>query len=89
MLLEMTQGASHRSMDGVDASPQWQSYLLEQASGHPLFRRYRLGIQGGTGFVVLTGKVNSFYEKQVAQEFFRHCDGVQQIDNRIEVAYAE
>jgi len=47
-----------------------------------------LGVLGGKGNVVLTGTVTSFYEKQVAQEFIRRCEGVRQIDNRIEVAYA-
>lgn len=65
---------------------QWQNYLSDQAASHPLFRRRQLGVLGGKGYVVLTGKVTSFYEKQVAQEFVRRCEGVRQIDNRIEVS---
>jgi len=67
---------------------QWQNYLSGQAASHPLFRRRQLGVSAGKGYVVLTGKVTSFYEKQIAQEFVRRCEGVRQIDNRIEVAYS-
>ena len=67
---------------------QWENYLSGQTANHPLFRRRQLGVSGGKGYVVLTGKVISFYEKQVAQEFVRRCEGVRQIDNRIEVAYS-
>jgi len=66
----------------------WDDYLAEQAHSHPLFRRRRLELTGGKGHVVLTGTVSSYYEKQIAQEFVRHCPGVRQIDNRIEVSYA-
>jgi osmotically-inducible protein OsmY len=68
--------------------PEWQDYLVGRAATHPLFRRRQLGVFGGKGYVVLTGTVTSFYEKQVAQEFVRRCQGVRQIDNRIEVSYA-
>ena len=73
---------------GAPSPPaEWQDYLLVQTSMHPLFRRRRLAVTGGKGHVVLTGNVTSFYEKQVAQEFIRRCEGVRQIDNRIEVTY--
>jgi len=65
----------------------WQDYLDNQAAAHPLFRRRQICMLGGKGRVVLTGTVASYYEKQVAQEFVRRCDGVKHIDNRLEVAY--
>lgn len=37
------------------------------------------------GRVVLTGNVTSFFEKQMAQEAIRRVDGVQLIDNLLEV----
>lgn len=87
MLLDATldQQSTFRDspMDRVD----WQDYLADQASSHPLFRRRQIALLGGRGHVVLTGTVTSYYEKQLAQEFVRRCDGVQQIDNRIKVAY--
>jgi len=73
----------------ISVAANWQDYLAEQTSSNPLFRRRHLGIAGGKGRVVLTGTVTSFYEKQLAQEFMRRCEGVQQIENEIEVAYAD
>jgi osmotically-inducible protein OsmY len=37
------------------------------------------------GYVTISGEVNSFYQKQMAQEAIRHVDGVQRIENRLEV----
>lgn len=88
MILDGTPDASPRYLDASPRRVEWQDYLVEQAASHPLFRRRQLGVCGGQGKVVLTGTVTSFYEKQVAQEFVRHCDGVRQIDNQIEVMYA-
>jgi osmotically-inducible protein OsmY len=35
--------------------------------------------------VLLTGRVNSYFAKQMVQETVRRLDGVQQIDNQLEV----
>jgi osmotically-inducible protein OsmY len=37
------------------------------------------------GKVVLSGRVRSFYLKQLAQEILRKVDGIEAIDNRLEV----
>jgi hypothetical protein len=37
------------------------------------------------GKVVLSGKVRSFYLKQLAQEILRKVDGIGSIDNQLEV----
>ncbi len=37
------------------------------------------------GKVVLSGKVRSFYLKQLAQEILRKVDGIGSIENRLEV----
>jgi osmotically-inducible protein OsmY len=38
--------------------------------------------------VVLKGSVRSFFQKQMAQEAIRRIDGVQMIDNMLEVTWA-
>lgn len=38
------------------------------------------------GNLMLQGRLNSFYHKQLAQEAVRYVDGVHQIVNKIEVA---
>ena len=56
------------------------------ASPHLLGRK--LGYEADAGIVVLTGKVNSYFQKQMAQEAIRRVDGVEQIDNQLEVDWA-
>ena len=38
--------------------------------------------------MVLHGTVHTFYEKQMAQEITRRIDGVDFVDNRVEVNWA-
>ena len=40
------------------------------------------------GRVVLKGNVRSFFQKQMAQEAIRRVDGMQQIDNLLQVNWA-
>jgi osmotically-inducible protein OsmY len=40
------------------------------------------------GRIVLKGNVTSFFQKQMAQEAVRRVDGVQQIDNLLQVNWA-
>jgi osmotically-inducible protein OsmY len=86
LLLENASASNY--LDQASPSADWQDYLLGQTATHPLFRRRQLSVVGGKGYVVLTGTVRSFYEKQVAQEFIRRCEGVRHIDNRLDVDYA-
>jgi osmotically-inducible protein OsmY len=44
--------------------------------------------EAADGRVVLKGKVKSFFQKQMAQEAIRRLDGVQKIDNLLEVNWA-
>ncbi len=48
---------------------------------------HRVRLEADAGIVVLLGTVNSFYHKQMAQETVRRVDGVQSIDNRLEVQW--
>jgi osmotically-inducible protein OsmY len=41
------------------------------------------------GVVVLQGRVETFYHKQVAQELLRKLDGVERIVNLLEVHWAD
>jgi osmotically-inducible protein OsmY len=45
-------------------------------------------VEAADGHVVLKGSVRSFFEKQMAQEAIRRVDGVQMIDNLLEVNWA-
>ena len=45
-------------------------------------------VEAADGRVVLKGNVGSFFQKQMAQEAIRRVDGVQLIDNLLEVTWA-
>jgi osmotically-inducible protein OsmY len=68
-----------------------RSCLLERleealASSPHLFGR-KLGYEAEAGIVVLRGTVTSYFQKQMAQEAIRRIDGVELIDNQLEVAW--
>jgi osmotically-inducible protein OsmY len=42
-------------------------------------------VEDQNGRIVLKGNVTSFFQKQMAQEAVRRVDGVQQIDNLLQV----
>ncbi len=50
--------------------------------------RRRVQVEAADGHVVLKGNVRSFFEKQMAQEAIRRIDGVQMIENQLEVDWA-
>ena len=50
--------------------------------------RRQVRVEAADGHVVLKGSVRSFFEKQMAQEAIRRVDGVQMIDNLLEVNWA-
>ena len=51
-------------------------------------RAGRCSVEAADGRVVLKGSVGSFFQKQMAQEAIRRVDGVQLIDNLLEVTWA-
>ena len=65
--------------------------LLEQEArrvllGNPhLPANYRLDVRETGGGLRLSGKVDSFFHKQMAQESLRDLPGVNQIENLLEV----
>jgi osmotically-inducible protein OsmY len=71
------------------------------AAARPLFERIhealvsnphvpapQVRVEAADGCVVLKGNVRSFFQKQMAQEAIRRIDGVQRIDNVLEVNWA-
>lgn len=55
--------------------------------GSPHLTGHTLRIEMRPGRVVLRGVVPSYYQKQVAQEVVRMVDGVERVDNQLEVAW--
>ena len=62
--------------------------LTEALTGNPHLSGRKLDHEADAGIVVLTGRVNSYFQKQMAQEAIRRIDGVERIDNQLEVDWA-
>lgn len=57
---------------------------LEQ---NPYLTRRNLRFETEAGRVTLRGVVNSYFQKQMAQESLRYVDGVHEIANELEVCW--
>jgi osmotically-inducible protein OsmY len=62
--------------------------LHRALSSNPYVPSRQVSIEAADGHVVLKGNVGSFFQKQMAQEAIRRVDGVQLIDNLLEVTWA-
>jgi len=60
-----------------------QTALLQHAN----VPQRNLRFESSDGRVTLHGTVHSYYQKQMAQEALRRLEGVQTIDNQIEVSW--
>lgn len=54
---------------------------------NPYVGRRNLRFETSQGRVVLRGVVDSYFQKQMAQEAIRHIDGVSEISNELEVCW--
>ncbi len=61
------------------------SLISSAIEKNPHLRQRKLRFETQEGCVVLRGVVNSYYQKQMAQEAVRRLEGVDQIENHLEV----
>ncbi|MBI83154.1 MAG: transport-associated protein [Planctomycetaceae bacterium] len=64
-----------------------QDQIENILSANPFLAQQKLQLEAERGRVVLRGVVRSFYQKQMAQETLRHVDGVEEIENLLEVSW--
>ena len=55
---------------------------------NPHLNHRRMHIKTKQGRVVINGTVDSFFEKQMAQEALRNIEGIEQIENHLEVSWS-
>lgn len=55
---------------------------------NPHLNHRRMRIRNDAGRITIQGSVQSFFEKQMAQETLRKIDGVESIENRLEVTWS-
>jgi osmotically-inducible protein OsmY len=60
-------------------------YALER---NPYITRRNLRFETDQGRVTLRGVVNTYFQKQMAQEALRHVEGIAEIANELEVSWA-
>jgi osmotically-inducible protein OsmY len=65
--------------DRVDSAMQANPYLLGR----------KLRFEAEAGRVTLKGVVNTYFQKQMAQEALRKIDGVTEIENELEVSWSQ
>ena len=59
---------------------------LQSALGsNPHIQGQRLRIENKSGHVTVRGRVGSYYQKQMAQESLLRVEGVQRLENELEV----
>jgi osmotically-inducible protein OsmY len=67
------------------AEQRLQESIQTALSTNPYLPGKRVSCRTDRGQVTLSGKVSSYFQKQMAQETVRRLDGVQQIQNLLEV----
>ncbi len=55
---------------------------------HPHLKREKVHFTTKQGHVTLSGNVNSYFEKQMAQEAVRNIEGVEFVENELQVQWS-
>ena len=75
-------------MNAATATRPLFERIYDALSSNPHVPTDRVRVEAEEGCVVLKGNVSSFFQKQMAQEAVRRVDGVQRIDNLLQVNWA-
>lgn len=78
---------THANMNTASPTTFLESIRTALVSS-PFVPNRKVNVEADEGHVVLKGHVSSFFQKQMAQEAIRRVDGVQMIDNLLEVRWA-
>lgn len=71
---------------GTDESSQDLLQRVDTAiKGNPHLSRHQVFCQEQSGIVVLHGRVDSFFQKQMAQETLKRLAGVEKVINELQV----
>lgn len=69
----------HTAKDGLTQ----QLEMVLRASPH--IPRHRVRVENRAGHIVVSGAVDSYYQKQMTQEAILRVEGVEQLENQLEV----
>ncbi|MFO0898395.1 MAG: BON domain-containing protein [Pirellulales bacterium] len=85
--MSMTAAPAHRVHTSQAINPRDEA-LQGTLERHPYLRNRNLRFESRDGRVILRGKVNSYYQKVMAQEIVRRLEGVDEIENQLEVTWS-
>ena len=71
----------------IETEMPLQDKVLCALERNPRLANRNLRFETEQGRVILRGVVRTYYEKQIAQETIRHIEGIDQIDNELEVTW--
>ena len=71
----------------LDRSDVLLDSIHDALSKSPYLTRKLVHCEEAEGRVVVKGKVGTYFQKQMATEVLRNLDGVEQIENRLEVVW--
>jgi osmotically-inducible protein OsmY len=74
-------------VDQAITEQRLQERIQSALTSNPYLPGKRVSCRTDRGQVTLSGKVASYFQKQMAQEAVRRLDGVQQIENLLEVKW--
>jgi osmotically-inducible protein OsmY len=75
-------------MSTATISPPLFDKIQEALTTSPHVSSREVRFEAADGRIILKGNVRSFFQKQMAQEVIRRIDGVEQIENLLEVNWA-
>ena len=55
---------------------------------HPHLKQRQLHFNTNNGRVIINGSVESYFQKQMAQEALRQIEGIESIENQLEVVWS-
>lgn len=67
--------------------PSLETRVQKAIARNPHLHQHQLDLTTENGQVLLEGRVQSFFEKQMAQEAIKHIEGVDCIVNQLEVTW--
>jgi osmotically-inducible protein OsmY len=74
--------------DSPVADSQLMNRVVSLLGQNPHLSTRTLRCEAAEGHVVLRGTVRSYYQKQMAQEMLKTVDGVDTIENQLEVCWS-
>lgn len=62
--------------------------LTDAVVHHPHLKQRQVHFQTKNGRVIINGSVDSYFQKQMAQEALRQIEGIKSIENQLEVVWS-